>query len=212
MSTRPDRTAFIAGLRDLADRLERHPGAPLPYHISEATALVFAHNDDEAREAARCYGGTKRSHDVHGFALVDCVPGLNLQVVPLYGACERVELGTEVVIEECDACPVCGELIVDPDDGPRRCGSTAGAAHWVEHEPDRRTVSVERTRWGHRCPDSLLALGGELDRRTDAVSAVEGERFPSLGEVTEEAYGRCEGENRAPAGSLASEDNRGVAS
>lgn len=122
------RDEYIAGLRELADRLERHPESPTPWDGNGGTMLVFVQSEAEFAEAARCYGGVKRQGD-KGIELHNGILGLRLKVVPVADAvCERVEVGTKIEVDY--------EV---PEDVKER--------YRVERE-----VPVYET----RCPDSIL--------------------------------------------------------
>jgi hypothetical protein len=124
------RADYIAGLRDLADRLERHPDAPLPYEGRLGMSLVMPHSPEEMAAAARCYGGRK-VEETDGFALVDGIPGLRIKVLSaLAQVCERVETGE---VEEYEDVVVMTEAVT-------------------------RTVTRTRPKTEWRCPESLLQL------------------------------------------------------
>jgi hypothetical protein len=124
------RAAYIAGLRELADRLDRHPDAPPPYEGSKAPALVMPHSPEQMAAAARCYGGRK-VEETNGFALVDGIPGLRIKVLSaLAQVCERVETGEFEEYEDV-------EVLI-----PART----------------RTVTRTRPKTEWRCPESLLQL------------------------------------------------------
>lgn len=93
------RDEYVAGLRELAARLERHPEAPLPHDgHGYSSILVFVRSPEEFAEAARCYGGVKH-HGDKGIELRDGVPGLRIRVCPLEDTvCERVEVGTRTEV------------------------------------------------------------------------------------------------------------------
>ena len=127
------RAAYIAGLRELAFRLERHPDAPLPYEGSESDSLVMPNSPEQMAAAARCYGGRK-VEETDGFSLVDGIPGYKIRVLSaLAKVCELVETGEDEYYED------------------------------VEVLTPARTRTVTRTRpkseW--RCPESLLQLDAE---------------------------------------------------
>ena len=124
------RADYIAGLRELADRLERHPDAPLPYEGNLGVSLVMPHSPEQMAAAARCYGGRK-VEETDGFALVDGIPGLRIKVLSaLAQVCERVETGEVEEYEDV-------EVLI-----PART----------------RTVTRTRPKSEWRCPESLLQL------------------------------------------------------
>ena len=124
------RAAYIAGLRELADRLERHPDAPPPFEGNLGMWLVMPHSPEEMAAAARCYGGRK-VEETDGFALVDGIPGLRIKVLSaLAQVCELVETGEVEEYEDV-------EVLI-----PART----------------RTVTRTRPKSEWRCPESLLQL------------------------------------------------------
>ena len=124
------RAAYIAGLRELAFRLDRHPDAPLPYEGSLGMSLVMPHSPEQMAAAARCYGGRK-VEETDGFALVDGIPGLRIKVLSaLAQVCELVETGE---VEEYEDVVVMTEAVT-------------------------RTVTRTRPKSEWRCPESLLQL------------------------------------------------------
>ena len=128
------RAAYIAGLRELAFRLDRHPDAPLPYEGSLGVSLVMPHSPEQMAAAARCYGGRKVVEESDGFALVDGIPGLRIKVLSaLAKVCELVETGEFEEYEDV-------EVLI-----PART----------------RTVTRTRPKSEWRCPESLLQLGDD---------------------------------------------------
>ena len=124
------RAAYIAGLRELADRLERHPDAPPPFEGNLGMWLVMPHSPEEMAAAARCYGGRK-IQQVDGFGLIDGIPGLRIKVLSaLAKVCELVETGEVEEYEDV-------EVLI-----PART----------------RTVTRTRPKSEWRCPESLLQL------------------------------------------------------
>lgn len=156
MST--DRRAYIEGLRELADRLERHPDAPLPTTgSSEFSPMhVVVTDRDELACAARCYGGTKDRDRSGNLCLVGGVPGLNLSVLTTGGVCERVQTGTKPHRRTVEVCQ-CGAEIVDTDDGGRVCGERGADTCYRADPPLLREVVDEMPVFETRCPDSILA-------------------------------------------------------
>ena len=127
------RAAYIAGLRELAFRLDRHPDAPPPYEGSQGMSLVMPHSPEEMAAAARCYGGRK-VEETDGFALVDGIPGLRIKVLSaLAKVCELVETGEVEYYEDVEVLT------------PARV----------------RTVTRTRPKSEWRCPESLLQLDAE---------------------------------------------------
>ena len=127
------RADYIAGLRELADRLERHPDAPPPFEGNLGMWLVMPHSPEEMAAAARCYGGRK-IQQVDGFGLIDGIPGLRIKVLSaLAKVCELVETGEVEYYEDL-------EVLI-----PART----------------RTVTRTRPKSEWRCPESLLQLGDD---------------------------------------------------
>jgi hypothetical protein len=127
------RADYIAGLRELADRLERHPDAPPPFEGNLGMWLVMPHSPEEMAAAARCYGGRK-IQQVDGFGLIDGIPGLRIKVLSaLAKVCELVETGELEEYEDV-------EVLI-----PART----------------RTVTRTRPKSEWRCPESLLQLGDD---------------------------------------------------
>jgi hypothetical protein len=126
-----ERAGFIAGLRELADRLERHPDAPLPYHGSDCGLIVMPMSADELAAAARCYGGDKVQGS-KGLELHARIGGVRVQVVSsLAKVCERVEVGTKKTV------------VYDIPDEVR----------------EQYAVEVEEPVFEVRCPESVLRPG-----------------------------------------------------
>lgn len=138
-----DRTAFVQGLRELADALEASPEIPLPYRYFSARVTSPNHLDDDgkskhakrrAAEIARAIPAKVDKQSLGSlFALVTSFGPIKLEVFfDRDQVCERVVTGTRTVTEE------------EPD--PEE----------VDKLPKRTvTREVEDVEW--RCPDSLLA-------------------------------------------------------
>lgn len=102
------RAGYIAGLRKLADALERDETLPLPYfgaspHVARLS--VFVKTKTEVVAYARLMGKAEKKVDNDsphfGFELEGAVDGLHLVVVaPRSEICERVVTGTETVTRE----------------------------------------------------------------------------------------------------------------
>lgn len=88
-----DRDEFIAGLRELADRLERHPDCGLPFvapHLS-----IYCHSEDTFAASVRAIGGTKTVDAQGNIGVETKLAGLPVGVRMLGEVCELVEVGTE---------------------------------------------------------------------------------------------------------------------
>ena len=128
------RADYIAGLRELADRLDRYPDAPPPFEGNLGMWLVMPHSPEEMAAAARCYGGRK-IQQVDGFGLIDGIPGLRIKVLSaLAKVCELVETGEVEYYEDVEVLT------------PARV----------------RTVTRTRPKSEWRCPESLLQLDAEV--------------------------------------------------
>lgn len=158
----PDRTAFVQGLRDLADALEAHPEIPLPSTPLFARVSPPADLDDDRkreyakRRAAEIARAIPRKVDKRVF-------GATFSLAATFGpitvdfdfnrdqVCERVVTGVRTVTEE----------EPDPD---------------AMAQVPKRTVTreVEDVEW--RCPDSLLgSVDGDADNELPTQpAAIEG--------------------------------------
>ena len=103
------RADYIAGLRLLADALERSPEVPLPYEgIATDMTFHFLHGDDPKAAMAACARAlpTSFTKDADGkyFDLHGKLAGLRVNLVAFRAeVCERVVTGTrQVEIEEPD--------------------------------------------------------------------------------------------------------------
>lgn len=100
-----DRSEYTAGLRLLADLLDRHPEVPLPYDGSAAPLVIsFLSDNPKAKlaAAARAFPGPL-SKDADGtyFDLNGHLRGLLVQFTALRNAvCERVVVGTDTVVKQ----------------------------------------------------------------------------------------------------------------
>lgn len=105
--TGDQRSEYTAGLRLLADVLDRHPEVPLPYQGSRARLMISflsACGDSKAElaAAARAFPGpfSKVANDEY-FDLNGQLRGLRIQLVAYRDAvCERVVVGTDTVVKK----------------------------------------------------------------------------------------------------------------
>jgi len=107
VSTTTDRAGYIAGLRALADVLERHADLPLPsYGTADYNPIYLAFFGADAREelaaAARVMpcrldkDATEKWFNLDGW-----LRGLRIQLTAKRDlVCERVVIGTETVVEQ----------------------------------------------------------------------------------------------------------------
>lgn len=79
------RQEYIDALRALADRLEKHPHAPVPsVGKSEIIPfLVFAYTREDLSHAAECYGATGTTNSRGEFRMEARVNGLYVRIVPM---------------------------------------------------------------------------------------------------------------------------------
>lgn len=96
-----DRTAYIKGLRALADALEANPDLILPWEGSKTDLSVFTETVDQLTHYRRLLGKvdkTVRDAGVYGFQITGALEGLSLRV---YGdreqVCTRRVIGTREV-------------------------------------------------------------------------------------------------------------------
>jgi hypothetical protein len=107
-----DRAGYVAGLRLLADLLERHPGLPLPNAGARdgnpLTIYYFGAGRDALAEFARALPGPLRKSTTDGkdgapdtFRLAGRLAGLHVEAVAYRDTvCVRVQTGTETVTRE----------------------------------------------------------------------------------------------------------------
>lgn len=129
------RQGYIDGLRKLADKLEAHPNAPVPFYGSSgfAQALVMCWTKEEFMAAAKAFGGKKVQTD-SGVAFENTLGEFHLKVMAVGNSvCERVQVGTKTEIE------------YNVPDEVRA----------------QYAVQVEVPQYETRCPESVLRLGGE---------------------------------------------------
>ena len=135
------REQYIDGLRELADRLERHPETPLPYATGTRQSVslpvpFYSDTEREFSDTIRALGGGDKSIGTDGkLTVTGSLAGLHYEIVLMNGVCELVETGE---VEEYEAVEVVTEAVT-------------------------RTVSKSRPVLERRCPDSLLKLGAEVD-------------------------------------------------
>lgn len=124
-----DRSDYIAGLRELADRLERHPDCPLPYDGTDSPLTWILDTREDVAAVARVMGRARKERDYKdGLQLVGSLHGLSWKVLTFGGVCERVQVGTRTVERE---------EVVTP--------------------AQTRTVTVTEPVYETRCPESILA-------------------------------------------------------
>ncbi len=98
------RTAYIAGLRQLAELLETHPDIPTPYTGGAGTPLsIFCDDKEQIAALARAFPGrmdkrVDESSPTYGFELHGSLAGLKIVAyVHRYEVCTRVVTGTREV-------------------------------------------------------------------------------------------------------------------
>jgi hypothetical protein len=166
----PERAAFSAGLRQIADLLDAHPNIPLPHLTApkatgwQPTLTCYLWGDDiratlAAATRAMAAGGRVAKHvddDGTGLRAWRMFGGIALEVrVERSQVCERVVLGTETVEVEEDACPQCGAgLKALGHDGTMVCAD-GGEAHYRAAKPGKRFATAEREIVEWRCTPLL---------------------------------------------------------
>jgi hypothetical protein len=160
MDEQEKRAAVVQGLRELADVIERHPDAPLPFLGEHGAISVFPHTPEELAEAARCYGGEKQE-TANGLVLCKVFGAVHLQVHAwAAGVCERVEVGTKPVSKQVEGCPRCASPVV-PVDGGKACRS-GGRRHFFAPAPVLVEVVENEPVYEVRCPDSVLRPASDV--------------------------------------------------
>lgn len=99
MSIEQRRSAFVAGLREFADLLEREPGLPVPSYDFRLSLYTFA---DRFTDAVHALGGHReKTADDHFFNVERRFGPI---IVEVYtgrdDVCERVQIGTQIVERE----------------------------------------------------------------------------------------------------------------
>lgn len=105
IAEREHRSEYVRGLRQLASLIESNPLLPLPLdgsHAKWAPINILAHDFDTFRAAVRAIRGTKGRSPTGNLYVGNAIAGLHVRVT-LFSeeeVCERVEVGTEKVLEQ----------------------------------------------------------------------------------------------------------------
>jgi hypothetical protein len=178
------RTSFVRGLRALADFYE-HTDFPLPDNLrSTAEFAVFPMGAERLTELTLRLGGNRTKHfSEQGLSVSrDFGGGVVLKLfVMREDVCERVQVGTEMVVESDVTCVHCATPIrlderyvwqhVDAEQGEYiGCDGTTSWEGLPDYEvgnsatpPSFEAKVIERPIYETRCPDSILDDGQDYD-------------------------------------------------